>query len=498
MKKKIIAYLIMGFFILLPSIYLVGIHHKPMFSPTNLTTSNSINEFISELEENLDEIRQTYGTPGIAISLISSNNTETIISGKANYWKKNPLTNESYFQLASISKSQCAFAIMRLVQNGSIDIDVPVETYLTRWSLPENGFNNNEVTIRRILCHAAGLSVSGVPGVVKQDNLLSIEEALIDADVRVIAEPGSVYMYSGGGYGILQLVIEEVTGLTYDEYLYSEIFEPLGLNETYTKWDEGISGSLAKGYGNFYFPSILSFTPFQAAASHYSTIGDLTKWCESFIYGQSVLNASLVNLMLTPQFGEEWGYALGFEWRKLGNGLSTFGHSGDNWGYHSAFRFAPTTGDGIVILTNGDKGVLLRNLLIAEWNKILGGDEYEDFFIKEQKRYRVYTIITLVFIIILISLVSIGARYKYVEIGNFDYRIKELSKRGKLIQISRIVASIVLLVGSIFLILFLGWNYGRSSYAPTNSIWTHLLVLTLLSWCIPASLFLGVKSIKKK
>ena len=491
MRKKLVVFSIIALFIVVPLAYLMCIYPRAMFNPVLLEPSETVDELAQQINEKSTGLLRTYGIPGLAISFISNNNTDTFIKGRADYWKKQPLNQDHYFQLASVSKSQCAFAIMKLVEEGLVDIDVPVETYLTRWALPENGFDNDEVTIRRILCHAAGLSVSGVPGVLNQQNLLSIEDALTEADVKVIAEPGSTYMYSGGGYGILQLIIEEVTGQNYAEYLKASIFNPLGLNNTYTQWRDEFSSEIARGHGTFYFHSLLSFSPFQAAAGHYTNILDFTKWCESFIYGQSVLNSSLVDLMLTPQFGENWGYTLGFEWKKLANNISIFGHNGDNWGYHSSFRFCRTTGEGIVILTNGDRGALLRDQILAEWESIIGENNVSETTSNE--RFVSITAAVLVLFVFLIMIIILGLKFNFLKFDFPVYNYKDSSRRRKIFLILRPITTALLFCILIFLIFLLGWSYGSASYAPFYFIWIDVIIFTTISWSIPASQLLQVE-----
>ncbi|NHJ48682.1 MAG: serine hydrolase [Asgard group archaeon] len=487
MKKRIIALSIMFFFILLPFVYINVVSHKSLYNPTKLDQSNTISEFIDQLDLKWDKLLKTYSVPGAAISIIANGSTTTLVGGKANYWKNDPLQQEDYFQIASISKTQCAFAIMKLLQDGLIDLDVPVSTYLTRWSLPENGFDNNNVTIRRILSHTAGLSVSSVPYQLKLDTLPSIEEALTEADVKVIVEPGSFFIYSGGGYGILQLIIEEVSGLPYQDYMRNEIFQPLDLNNTFAGWDTEIGDNLVKGHGNLLFHTIQNFSPFKAAAGHYSTIDDLTDWCELFLDGQTVLNETIFNLMLTPQFGSDWGYALGLNWKKLENGLVTIGHSGANWGYHSTFRFLNETGDGIAILTNGDRGAKLISLLLYEWERILGGTDYNDFYIEEQNRSLTIDIVLAIVSLILIVLLILGNRFSIISFAFQDKPSSYVSKNPKIVKSLRWIFSILFSLLSIFLLFIFGLFYNSMSFKPTNFIWTILLILEWSFWIIPAS-----------
>ncbi|NHJ84363.1 MAG: beta-lactamase family protein [Asgard group archaeon] len=490
MKKKILALTLMAIFILTPFLYITITNHKALFHPTKLEQSTSINDFKEQLELKWENLLKTYSIPGGAISIIHESTTTTLVTGKANYWKNDPLTSDDYFQIASISKTQCAFAIMKLVQDGLLDLDVPVSTYLTRWSLPDNGFDNNGVTIRRILCHAAGLSLSGVPGQLNLDTLPSIEEALTDADVKVITEPASTYIYSGGGYGILQLIIEEVTGLDYQDYLQTVILQPLGLTNTFAGWDESIRSNFAKGYGNLFLPAVLSYTPFKSAGGHYSTIEDMTNWCELFIYGQSLLNETTFNNMLTSQFGSDWGYTLGFNWRKLENGQVTVGHGGDNWGYHSLFRFSNETDDGIVILTNGDRGIKLINILLNEWERLLGGVDNQDYFTQERNINLAIAIVIVVLTIILKILLILGNRFSLV-VFTFQNKANSVEiTKPKLVKGLRWSTSIIFALLTVFLIFQFGLFYNSYSSKPTNFIWVILLILEWCFWIIPASHFI--------
>ena len=122
------------------------------------------------------------------------------------------------FQTASLSKWITAWGVMALVQEGKLDLDAPVSTYLTRWKLPESKFDNNKVTVRRLLSHTAGLTDGlGYAGFAPNAAVQSLEESLnrpADASpgasraIEVGYVPGSEWRYSGGGYAILQLLIE--------------------------------------------------------------------------------------------------------------------------------------------------------------------------------------------------------------------------------------------------------------------------------------------------
>jgi hypothetical protein len=121
---------------------------------------------------------------------------------------------------------------MALVQEGRLDLDAPVSTYLTRWALPESRFDNNKVTVRRLLSHTAGLTDGlGYAGFAPNATVPSLEESLKrpDADpgvsgaIEVGYEPGAEWRYSGGGYAILQLLVEEVSGESFEGFMQRDV-----------------------------------------------------------------------------------------------------------------------------------------------------------------------------------------------------------------------------------------------------------------------------------
>jgi CubicO group peptidase (beta-lactamase class C family) len=150
------------------------------------------------------------------------------------------------FQVASLSKWITAWGVMALVERGALDLDAPVGAYLTRWSLPESEFDNDGVTPRRLLSHTAGLTDGlGYAGFEPGAPVQSLEESLTrtaDASpgaggvVRVGYEPGAEWRYSGGGYALLQLLVEEISGESFEEYMQRTVFRPLGMVRSSYDW----------------------------------------------------------------------------------------------------------------------------------------------------------------------------------------------------------------------------------------------------------------------
>ncbi len=153
-----------------------------------------------------------------------------------------PVGPDSRFQVASLSKWLTAWGVMKLEEEGRLDLDTPVNTYLTRWQLPDGPFDEDGVTIRRLLSHTAGLGDGlGYDGFASAEEVQSLEQSLSGASdaspnaagsVVVTSEPGSEWNYSGGGYTLLQLVVEEVSGQSFAAYMDEAVFDPLAMDDT--------------------------------------------------------------------------------------------------------------------------------------------------------------------------------------------------------------------------------------------------------------------------
>jgi CubicO group peptidase (beta-lactamase class C family) len=150
------------------------------------------------------------------------------------------ITRHTLFQVGSLSKWVSAWGVLLLAERGEIDLDAPVVQYLSRWQLPESEFDNHKVTVRRLLSHSAGLGDSlGYQGFTDPAEVQSLEASLTrsadpaphaQAETRVGHEPGTRWQYSGGGYTILQLLVEEISGLNFNDYMQQEVLQPIGMH----------------------------------------------------------------------------------------------------------------------------------------------------------------------------------------------------------------------------------------------------------------------------
>lgn len=291
-----------------------------------------------------------------------------------------PVDTESIFQSASVSKWVTAWGVLRLVDAGRVDLDAPVDRYLRRWHLPPSEFDNRQVTVRRLLSHTAGLGdrlgYLGFPPGVTPPSI--VEELKQPRDpmpgagaISVVREPGTTWQYSGGGYLILQLLVEDVTGQRFGDYMRSDVLVPLGIRESSFDVGEIPEQSLAPVFDEHRRPATRYRFTAVAAASLYTSASELARFALAHARGpggeapgRGVLRPETVRLMATPAFTlhglASWG--LGVRTHvQTASGHHVFGHDGNNFpALHHAVRIDADTGDGIVVLGSGDNQLAAR------------------------------------------------------------------------------------------------------------------------------------------
>jgi len=302
------------------------------------------------------------------------------------YTANKPVDRNTVFQVSSLSKWITAFGVMHLVETGKVDLDTPVSTYLTRWQLPKGSFNNDEVTVRRLLSHTAGLTDGlGYSGFESIEDVQTIEQSLTraaDADsgksgvVAIGIKPGSKFEYSGGGYTLLQLLVEEVSDLSFEDYMQRTVFEPLHMTNSTFKWPDSTHYQLAEFYNHdsthakhYHYTSL-------AATSLYTSLSDLELFVQAHLpgkrdepIGRNALKPETISLMREPQaqqFGVDiWGLGTILFAPTNANDF-IIGHDGKSTPpINTAVRLNPETGDAIIVLETGHP--ILATRLASEW-----------------------------------------------------------------------------------------------------------------------------------
>ncbi|MGH7359503.1 MAG: serine hydrolase domain-containing protein, partial [Candidatus Rokuibacteriota bacterium] len=312
----------------------------------------------------LDDRMRHYKVPGVSVAVIDSFRIAWARGyGVREAGGTDPVTTETLFQAASISKPVAALAALRLVQDGKLELDENVNRRLTSWKVPENGFTAAQpVTLRRLLSHGAGLTVHGFLGYAA-DKLVPTVVQVLDgqppansAAIRVDTVPGGRWRYSGGGYTVMQQLLVDVTGKSFPDLMRTEVLEPLGMRRsTYEQpLPAPLAGNAASGHrpdgtvveGKWYTH------PEMAAAGLWTTPSDLARYAievQLSAAGRSnkVLSRPLAAQMLTRQTGT-YGLGPGLD----GHGRdASFSHGGSNQGFRAYFVAFPERGQGAAVMT---------------------------------------------------------------------------------------------------------------------------------------------------
>jgi CubicO group peptidase (beta-lactamase class C family) len=348
--------------------------------------------FLATVDRVAPQSLTEFAVPGVAVALIQKGKVVWMRGyGFANEATEKPITPETLFNVGSLSKMATAWGVMRLVEEGKVDLDRPVDSYLNRWHLPPSSFDNDQVTVRRVLSHTSGISNHDFHGWDPQSHLPPIEDTLSGktgtGEVHVVSAPGSGFHYSGANYAILQLLIEDVTGQTFQQYMKTNVFEPLHMAHTQYGLPSHFEGAMATPYdGLGYALPILRYNEFSAAGLT-TTVTDLAKLAAAGLAdstgqrpGRGILKERTVLLMQTAAPASRWAdrdpygpdpqYGLGYTVRPAQLlGRVGVGHGGSNRGWESLVQIVPSTGDGIVIMTNSSNGSAVIACLLCSWRQ---------------------------------------------------------------------------------------------------------------------------------
>ncbi|KZN49193.1 serine hydrolase domain-containing protein [Pseudoalteromonas luteoviolacea] len=374
MKKTVIATLIAGIFIA-PNIGFASEQGSTNIKLELLPLVQVKGE--QYVSSTIEKEMRKHNLPGLSVAVVKNGQVVWAEGfGLADKKTNRKVTTETLFQAGSISKPVAALAVLKLVHEGKIKLDADVNQYLKGWQVPSNEFTKSaKVTVRQLLTHSAGLTQHGFPGYQRGSKVPSDIGVLNGqgntGKVVVDKQPGEGFRYSGGGYTVLDLLVENVTGQSFSDYASEQILKPLGMtNSTFAQplpkhlWSKAsaafdVNGNQVEGDWHVY--------PEQAAAGLWTTPSDIAlyvKAIQSARAGKAVgpITPKLVKDMLVFH-DNDWG--LGPVLKNYQQGLA-FEHGGKNKGFTNVFKAYADKGDAFIIMTNGDAASpVMRELQLA-------------------------------------------------------------------------------------------------------------------------------------
>ncbi len=348
---------------------------------------------ISAFEAFVEGLMEEYEAPGVSVGIIHSGNMVYSSGfGYRDLERKLPVTPETVFGIASVSKSFTALAIMQLAERGLLAVEHPVKRYLADFDLPgPNTENVWKISIHNFLTHTSGIpplpsltyailaatepnntgkddvpescAAGGRPDVRDARSLLQF---IAGHDYGLLGVPGEHVSYSNDAYGLLGTIIEQVSGQEYEDYLQQNILGPLKMNHTTTRLDK------LKGFPNvtqLYYRDKddrlcvsehwQEAPPFTACGFLKSNVTDLLSYINLYLRsgvsgGRQIISPAGISRMATPYYPyilERW-YGYGFNIRPDYAGVTLIQHSGSLRGVASNIGYIPEKGIGVVVLSN--------------------------------------------------------------------------------------------------------------------------------------------------
>ncbi|AHF08198.1 serine hydrolase [Desulfitobacterium metallireducens] len=310
---------------------------------------------IKKIDEFVNMRMSALNIPGLSVGIVKNDKILYIKGyGKANENGKD-VQAQTPFIIGSLSKSFTATAIMQLVEKGKIKLDDPVQQYLPWFSLADSEASK-KITLRNLLTHTSGISGYDSAKFIMNDNM-NLEQFVRNLKNTQISKPvGSTFQYCNVNYGILGEIIQTVSGISYEEYIQKNIFNPLEMNNSYTSQIEARKAGLAVGHNSILGIVMPTTQPLHQGSipSGYliSTAEDMSHYLIAQMNNgryknNSILSPDSVNQMHEASSAAANDYGMG--WMLLPDMIF---HNGDTENFHSHMRILRGTDYGLIILLN--------------------------------------------------------------------------------------------------------------------------------------------------
>jgi CubicO group peptidase (beta-lactamase class C family) len=364
-----------------------------LFLPVSSAQAQPVERFDALLADRMPALLERYGVSGSVVASIEDGDVVwTHAYGLADVSEGTPMKPDMVFEFGSCGKVITAWAIMRLVEQGKVDLDAPANRYLTRWQIGSTRYDAEEVTVARLLSHTSGLSMHGYfdystrrvepPDLVQTLAGVHLLEGLNETinsgrlsfgDAELVQEPGSGYRYSGAGYGVLQLLIEDVTGEPFGTFVQHELTDPLGATSLRWAWTPELEDRAPTPYSDEGRTVEYRQLAMHGIGSEIGTVPDFARFVAAAVTGpngepagRGVLEPDTVARMTArwPEAGLYRGLAY-----PLGrvDGARTVWHSGANTGWMAYFILDTVRREGFVVASPSNRADPLHLTVFDLW-----------------------------------------------------------------------------------------------------------------------------------
>ena len=341
----------------LPGLFLLAL--IPAALTFHTASASAREKTVERIDTFVTQQVERHHLPGLALALVEGNQVIFMKGyGKADQSGR-PVTPQTPFILASVSKPLTATAIMQLIEAGQIELDAPVQRYLPEFQLADP-VASRQITVRHLLLHT-----SGIPSTACDTRMESSTLAEYVAELQTVnpaAPVGTQHIYCSGNYNVLGRILEVVAGQSFGEYMQENIFKPLDMRHSFTSEEAALSAGLAQGYQWFFglrVPTHHHYNTSQLPSGYMiSSVEDMSHFLVAQLNagryaGSKILSAESLGAMRTQGATRRAGGEYGFGWV-----ISPFGdvpavwHDGVNVNFHSLILMQPHSHQGVVVLMN--------------------------------------------------------------------------------------------------------------------------------------------------
>lgn len=335
--------------------------------------ANKLANYVSPQGEQLSyqQFIDNYKIPGLSFAVVDE--YQVVYSeavGVKDTNSKQKLDKNTAFSTASIAKPVTATIVAMLAEQGKLNLDAPVAHYLKRWKLPDSPFSSsNKITIRQLLAHTSGMSQGGYADFHLGDDIPTLIEVLngeklprYKSPITMLFSPDSNWQYSGGGYVIVQVVLEDITGRTLQDLAQEMIFNPLNMNNStmYQHGDKQFLNNIAKVHDRdqTVIRDGIPICPQIAPSGLWSTPEDMAKFTIEYqkaLAGEvtqvisNFVAQTTTNVYTLKKVG---GWSPGWMRFEGKGNLQWFSHGGSNTGTGGHIMSTMQEGKGIMIFMN--------------------------------------------------------------------------------------------------------------------------------------------------
>jgi len=327
--------------------------------------SDSTKDTSSRLQRLLDDAVAEKKIPGAVIYISTPKGKWLKASGVSDLETKTPMRPTDGFSIASMSKTFVSVVVLKLVEEGKLDLDQAIATYLPT-DISPHIVNSNKITVRQLLNHTSGVAEYDETDEFKRATAhrsrlqpwTASEAIQYIYDAEPQASPGKKFLYTDTNYILLELIVEKTTGETLAKEIRSRILKPLGLKNTFTELHEATTGYVATGYGDRNKDGkLVSFAEVNDGnglgdGALVSNADDLAKFVKALFVKKTLLSPTMMKQMLTfKKNSVSYGYGLGVERFPTPYGNS-FGHTGTAYGFVTFMAYLPSKDTTIAVLLN--------------------------------------------------------------------------------------------------------------------------------------------------